>query len=85
MNISTREFDDEKGRIWSVTKIGFGSFEIEPKSSEKLCDIARSCVRKIGLKATADGTPVEFVNEHSRVWNAIWKDGRETRSIQLRG
>jgi hypothetical protein len=81
---STRRFADEGGRSWVVTKISFGSFKVEPKPTGlKLHEVARSCARKLGLTAVPNGTPLEFVNEHSRLWNAIWKHGEDVSEEQV--
>jgi hypothetical protein len=49
----------------------------------KLHEVARSCARKLGLKVVPDGTPLEYVNEHSRLWNAIWKQGEDVTEEQV--
>lgn len=80
----TKIFVDEKDRQWKVIKTVAGSFKVmdnqgrDPRQiGEKLHDIARSCAKKVGVTRTSDGTPIEYVNEHIRIWNAIWKNGKE--------
>lgn len=77
---NTRIFLDEKGREWRVTKTGPGGFKVmdnqgrDPRQlGEKLHGIARSCAKKLGVIKTSNGTPIEYVNEHIRIWNAIWE------------
>ena len=74
--METRWFKDENGRLWKVTKVG-SNFKVEGsrKQGEKLHQIARSCARKLGITHTANSTPIEYVNEHIRIWNAIWSRG----------
>jgi hypothetical protein len=70
-------FQDEIGRIWKVTK-GGSSLTVEGKreESEKLIDIARSCALKAGIKHTKTGVPLQYINEHRRIWNTIWDMGK---------
>jgi len=46
------------------------------KPREKLHDIARSCAKRVGVTKTAKGIPIDHVNEHIRIWNAIWNHGK---------
>lgn len=74
--MKSRQFEDEKGRVWVVTKVGLALTVKGPKSDEeKLCDIARSCARRLGVSQTVKGIPLEYVNEHRRIWNCIWSRG----------
>ncbi len=76
---NTRSFVDETGNQWIVSRIGFGSFAVEPdpRPSQRLNKVARSCATKAGIVTASDGTPLEYVNEHSRIWNKIWKYGQD--------
>ncbi|MBN1188504.1 MAG: hypothetical protein JXA46_02015 [Dehalococcoidales bacterium] len=47
------------------------------ESNESLYEIARSCASKLGITATKSGIPLAYINEHRRIWNAIWSRGRE--------
>jgi len=74
----TRIFEDENGRQWRVTK--WGSSLIvngHKKEGEILANIARSCARRLNIKCTKNGVPIEYVNEHRRIWYSIWSYGRE--------
>jgi len=75
--METRTFVDDWGRTWKVTKVRPGHFKVEGarKPGEKLHEIARSCANKLGVTRTANGDPIEHVNEHIRIWAAIWKRG----------
>jgi hypothetical protein len=76
-------FIDIEERIWKVTKEG-SNFRVEgPKRpGELLYVIARSCARKLGVTKTSDGSPLEHVNEHIRIWNAIWGMGHLVYSTE---
>ncbi len=76
---NTRSFVDEGGSKWLVMRYGFASFAVEPdpRPSKKLHDVARNCAKKLNVLSTSDGTPLEYVNEHSRIWNKIWKYGQD--------
>jgi len=60
-----REFTDEAGKVWTVLRAG-SSFAVlpEPPPGVKLHEVARSCANVVGVTVTADGTPLEHVNEH---------------------
>ena len=55
----------------------FFFFEVKGRREikEKLNKIARSCASKLGVNKTSTGIPLQFVNEHRRIWNAIWEKG----------
>ena len=75
--MNTRVFEDEKGKIWIVTKRG-SSLEIKGRrdAKESLNEIARSCATHLGVIQTRSGIPLEYINEHRRIWNTIWEKGR---------
>jgi hypothetical protein len=75
--MNSRVFEDENGKIWIVTKCG-STLEIKGRrhAKESLHEIARSCALKLGVTQTKSGIPLEFINEHRRIWNAIWEKGR---------
>jgi len=77
VRVSNRVFEDEKGKIWIVTRVG-SNLEVKGRreSSESLYEIARSCAHKLGVSETRAGIPLEYVNEHRRIWNTIWEKGR---------
>ena len=72
-------FEDENGKIWIVIRVG-PNLEVKGRreTSVSLHKIARSCATKLGITETTSGTPIEYVNEHRRIWNAIWDKGRTT-------
>ncbi len=72
-----RYFEDEHGRTWLVIKLG-SSLEVrgDRDEEERLQDIARSCARRLGIAKTKSGFPLEYINQHRRIWNAIWEKGR---------
>lgn len=75
--MKSRQFEDEKGRVWTVTKAGstltvFG----ERADNETLCEIARSCANQLGILQSESGVPLEYINEHRRIWNRIWDKGQ---------
>jgi hypothetical protein len=76
-SMDIRLFEDEMGNYWKVTKFA-SSMNVEGpfKEGERLHDIARSCAFKLGINATKSGTPLEYVNEHRRIWNLIWQQGQ---------
>ncbi len=78
--METRTFQDESGRRWRVTKRRGSRFTVEGQrgAGEKLHDIARSCARRLGVTRTGTGAPLQYVNEHIRIWNAIWARGTKT-------
>jgi len=49
----------------------------ERMDDEKLYEIARSCVYRVGVVATHAGAPLAQVNEHRRIWSTIWEKGQE--------
>ena len=71
-----RLFEDENGKTWTVIKLG-SSLEVKGTraSKESLQDIAKSCARKLRVTHTNSGVPLEFINEHRRIWNVIWNQG----------
>ena len=75
--MNRRIFEDDLGRVWKVTKLGSALFvEGDRYEHEKLVDVARSCALKAGIKQTRSGIPLEYVNEHRRIWHAIWNTGK---------
>jgi hypothetical protein len=74
--MSKRYFEDEFGRKWAVTKLG-SSLKVsgEKNEEEDLAHIARSCAYRLGVSETKSGTPIEYINQHRRIWNAIWNKG----------
>jgi len=76
--VETRIFLDESGKEWKVTKTKPGHFTIDSpmRLGQKRYEIARSCAFKLGVTQTANGDPVEHVNEHVRIWAVIWDKGR---------
>ena len=74
--MSKRYFRDELGRQWVVTKLG-SSLKVsgQKDTGEDLADIARSCANKLGISETRCGAPLEHVNQHRRIWLAIWNKG----------
>jgi hypothetical protein len=78
MSVKSRQFDDEAGKTWTVLRAG-SSFSVLPKPplGVNLCEVGRSCATVVGVTHAPDGTPLAYVNEHIRIWNAIWKQGRE--------
>ena len=75
--MNSKIFEDEKGKIWIVTRRG-SSLEVKGHrdTKERLNDIARSCAVQLGVTQTKSGIPLEYINEHRRIWNAIWEKGR---------
>jgi hypothetical protein len=75
--LSSRTFEDEKGKIWIVTKVE-SKLQVKGRrdASERLHDIARSCAYKLGVRQTKSGIPLEHINEHRRIWDTIWDKGR---------
>ncbi|GEM_PF-2359357 len=74
--VGSKAFEDEQGKIWIVTKTG-STLEVKGRREikEKLNKIARSCASKLGVNKTSTGIPLQYVNEHRRIWNAIWEKG----------
>lgn len=75
--MGSKVFEDVQGKIWIVTRTGtnlevLGRREIRVS----LHEIARSCASKLGVTKTRAGIPLEYINEHRRIWNAIWDQGR---------
>jgi hypothetical protein len=75
--VGCRVFEDEQGKIWIVSRTGtnlevMGRREIRVS----LHKIARSCALNLGITETSSGIPLENINEHRRIWNAIWDKGR---------
>lgn len=72
-------FEDEQGGIWIVTKTGL-DLEVKGRRGTKvsLHKIALSCAAKLGITETSTGIPLKTINEHRRIWNAIWDKGRST-------
>ena len=75
--MASRVFEDLNGKIWIVTKTG-SNLDVKGRrdSRESLHDIARSCAFKLQINQTKTGVPLEYVNEHRRIWNTIWEKGR---------
>jgi len=42
-----------------------------------LHEAARSCAKVLGATTAPNGEPLEYVNEHIRIWGAIWDKGRQ--------
>jgi hypothetical protein len=75
-----RLFEDERGNLWKVSKLASNMNVEGPfREGEKLHQVARSCALKLGVYETKSGTPLEYVNEHRRIWNLIWQMGREVK------
>ena len=77
--MTAKVFEDESGRVWQITKRG-SHFTAQVaqgqrRPREKLHDIARSCARNVRITHTRTGAPLEYVNEHIRIWNTIWDTG----------
>lgn len=74
---NSRAFEDLNGKIWIVTKLG-SKLEVKGRrdGKERLHDIAQSCALKLGITRTRAGMPLEYINEHRRIWNTIWEKGR---------
>ncbi len=45
--------------------------------NEHLYEIAESCARKLGISQIQSGVPLQYINEHRRIWNSIWKRGED--------
>ena len=75
--MASRVFEDLNGKIWIVTKTG-SNLDVKGRrdSRESLRDIAQSCAFKLQISQTKTGIPLEYVNEHRRIWNTIWEKGR---------
>jgi hypothetical protein len=75
--MKSRVFEDKKGRVWTVTKAG-STLTVVGKKAEKetLCEIARSCANRLGIVQSESGIPLEYINEHRRIWNLIWDKGK---------
>jgi hypothetical protein len=70
-------FEDDKGNLWKVSKLGSSMDVVGPfTEKQKLHDIARSCAFKLGINTTKSGTPLQYVNEHRRIWYLIWHMGK---------
>jgi hypothetical protein len=78
VGVGSKVFEDEHGGIWIVTKTG-SNLEVKGRRETRvsLHKIARSCATKLGVSETNAGVPIEYINEHRRIWNAIWQKGRE--------
>jgi hypothetical protein len=73
-----RSFVDESGEIWIVRKIGSNLEVVGPRNNERrLHEIARSCARKLGVSHTQSGVPLQYINQHRRIWNVIWNQGKQ--------
>ncbi len=74
--MSYRVFEDENEKIWIIFRAG-ARLEVQGRrhSGERLYQIARSCARKLGIKETKSGLPIESISEHRRIWNTIWDLG----------
>ncbi len=75
--MASRAFEDESGKTWVVTKLG-SNLDVSGRrdNGESLQEIAKSCARKLGVSKTKSGMPLEYINEHRRIWNAIWEKGK---------
>ncbi len=71
-----KAFEDEQGKIWIVTRTGT-NLEVMGRRQIRISlhEIARSCALKLGITETSSGIPLEDINEHRRIWNAIWDKG----------
>jgi len=78
MVLKGRQFVGEAGNRWTVFRQG-SSYSVFPKlgPGSKLHEVARSCANVLGVKQTPTGKPIEHVNEHIRIWGAIWERGKE--------
>ncbi len=54
------------------------------ESTENLQTIAKSCARKLGVTHTQSGVPLEFINEHRRIWSTIWNKGDIVEEVRER-
>jgi hypothetical protein len=80
MVLTGRKLLDEGGNAWLVFRAGsFFTVDPAPPPGRTLHQVACSCAKVLGLTRTPDGTPVEHVNEHIHIWNAIWKQGKEVK------
>ncbi len=73
--MTTKLFEDEKGRCWEVTRTGSTLSVHGIRREVMLIDVARSCARRLGVTHLKNGAPIEYVNQHRRVWNCIWHQG----------
>ncbi len=75
--MNRRTFEDEAGNIWVVTRKG-STLEVKGSHSQnlKLYEIAKSCARNLGITQTRSGIPLQYVNEHRRIWQTIWDLGK---------
>ncbi len=74
--MGSKLFKDERGRLWVVTKIGSQlSVDGSKDDNELLYEIAASCARELGVSEIKPGIPLEYINEHRRIWNFIWRSG----------
>jgi hypothetical protein len=74
--MQSKRFKDEKGRVLTVTKVGSSlTVDGDIGDNETLCDIARRCAYKLGVEQTSSGIPLQYINEHRRIWNCIWDKG----------
>ena len=78
--VPTRIFEDERGRKWKVTRVA-SSLKVygQKDDNEKLHEIARSCARHAGVTQTESGVPLEYINEHRRIWSCIWDKRQSVR------
>jgi acyl-coenzyme A synthetase/AMP-(fatty) acid ligase len=77
--MASKIFEDTSGKIWIVTRTG-STIKVRGHRDVKvsLYVIARDCAQKLGVTRTRSGIPLEFINEHRRIWNTIWDKGRST-------
>jgi hypothetical protein len=70
-------FEDDKGNTWVVTKIG-SSLKVDGafNGNKNLQQIAKGCAKKLGVTETKSGVPLEYINEHRRIWGVIWEEGK---------
>jgi cell division protein ZapA (FtsZ GTPase activity inhibitor) len=69
-------FLSQDGRTWTVEKKGLSFMVNGPREEhEKLHEIARSCAQQLGMSCLKNGTPLEYINQHQRIWTLIWHNG----------
>ncbi len=77
--MNSRIFEDLNGNVWIVTRTGSHlAVKGHRNSRESLCEVARSCAKRLGVTHTKSGVLIEYINEHRRIWNTIWEKGRKT-------
>jgi len=78
MAVNARQFVDDAGKTWTVSRAG-SMFEVLPKPAAgvKLHEVARSCANVVGVTLAPNVTRSAHINEHFRIWGAIWNKGEE--------